>query len=512
MKKNYIIIFSCFLFLLIPDFTFSQKNHHTDTTLKKLPKMNLLNHKKVMNELLGKPLVKIKHIGILAYDGVYAMEAIGAMAVFSELSNVKIEYISLQKGLIKSDIANFFADKELKDIKKLDILVVPGGEKEAMDAILTNNSLIEWVKMIDKNTKFTVGIGYGTLLLGKSDLLQHKKVAFNWFKAEENLEVFGAKYIPKRFTSDGKYWTSVNSTAVLDVCLAIIQQIVGNIYLQGAMLDLEYAPAPPLNAGTVHLTDKRVVKDVIQSSYTSDKFHLLSSNAHFTDIMPSSKPVKTIGILVYPGFFTLDALGPLAVFSQMKDVKTHFIAKQDTLIKSGRTRFNISKSIYDFESLDVLLIPGGSSGTWAVTQDKELLEWIIKIDKNTHYTTSVCTGSWVLGAAGLLKGRQATTNWYRAEEMMRNYDAQFVQQRYISDGKYWTSAGVSAGLDLSFALIKEIKNDKYLQQAMLQMEYNPQPPVDAGTIEKTNHLVIDMMQQMYDYLMTPLIKKSKKTQ
>lgn len=84
-----------------------------------------------------------------------------------------------------------------------------------------------------------------------------------------------------------------------------------------------------------------------------------------------------------------------------------------------------------------------------------------------------------------------------------------MKKRYINDGKYRTSAGVSAGLDLRFALVGEIRGPQYLQYAMLNMEYSPKAPTDALTPEKTNHLVVDMMQQMYDYIMVPLIKKNK---
>src|SRR5690606_35059407 len=113
---------------------------------------------------------------------------------------------------------------------------------------------------------------------------------------------------------------------------------------------------------------------------------------------------------------------------------------------------------------------------------------------------------WVLGAAGLLKGRQASTNWYRAGQMMDRYGATFSNGRYTIDGKYWTSAGVSAGIDMSFALIEDLTNSAGLEEAMLNLAYHPEPPIHGGSPEKTDDLVLDMMQQMYDYVMGPLIK------
>src|SRR5690606_1085857 len=128
------------------------------------------------------------------------------------------------------------------------------------------------------------------------------------------------------------------------------------------------------------------------------------------------------------------------------------------------------------------------------------------IDHNSRLTSSVCTGSWVLGTAGFLKGRHASTNWYRASQMMERYGAQFTGERYTIDGKYWTSAGVSAGIDMSFAMIQHFAGDDGTKHAMLNLAYHPQPPLEGGSPEKTDDLVLDMMHQMYDYLMTPLIK------
>jgi transcriptional regulator GlxA family with amidase domain len=163
-------------------------------------------------------------------------------------------------------------------------------------------------------------------------------------------------------------------------------------------------------------------------------------------------------------------------------------------------------SIADVSTLDLLLVPGGSDGTWEMVQNSEVLEWIQMIDANSRYTTSVCTGSWVLGSAGLLENRQATTNWYRAGQMMERFGAKFQPVRYIADGKYWTSAGVSAGIDMSFALIADMRGEEAAQTAMMRLYYHPEPPIDAGTPETTDDLVLDMMHQMYDFLMVPLIR------
>ncbi|MCS6822946.1 MAG: DJ-1/PfpI family protein [Cytophagaceae bacterium] len=216
--------------------------------------------------------------------------------------------------------------------------------------------------------------------------------------------------------------------------------------------------------------------------------------------------IRTIGIFVYDGFFTLDAIGPMAVFSELMDTKVFYISHKKGLVKSGRTQIYVSHTINEIKELDILVIPGGSTATWHLTKDTALLNWIRKIDKTTQITASVCTGAWILGAAGLLQGKKATTHWYRAQEMLGRFGATYESKRYVNDGKYWTSAGVTAGMDMCLAIIQYIRGDKYTQGAMLDLEYDPQPPIEGGIPAKSDPKVFQFMQTMYDYGMLPLIR------
>jgi len=222
-------------------------------------------------------------------------------------------------------------------------------------------------------------------------------------------------------------------------------------------------------------------------------------------------PVKTIGILVYDGYNTLDAMGPYHTLAEIMGTKTFFIAKQKGMVKNQRgLEMKVDTSFAEVKNLDILVIPGGAVETFMQTQDTATLNWIKQIDKTTTYTTSVCTGAWILGATGLLKGKTATTNWYRAEEMLNSYGAKFKAERWVRDGKYWTSAGVTAGIDMSLAIIDDLMGQKYTEGVMLDLEYNPKPPYNAGTPEKSERIVADMMKEMYDMALLPLIQKQLK--
>lgn len=221
---------------------------------------------------------------------------------------------------------------------------------------------------------------------------------------------------------------------------------------------------------------------------------------------PLRDTIGTIGILLYDGYFSLDAIGPHSVLSSMYPAKTFFISKERGLVKSNNGLITqVDTTISEVKQLDILVVPGGVAETYRASKDQALLNWIKAIDQNSTYTTSVCTGAWILGAAGLLEGKKATTNWYRAAEKLKEYGATFVNERYTNDGKYWTSAGVSAGIDMSLALVDHIMGRNYADFVMLNLEYDPQPPFEGGSIEKTDPVVRFMTQKMYDMDLEPVI-------
>lgn len=225
-----------------------------------------------------------------------------------------------------------------------------------------------------------------------------------------------------------------------------------------------------------------------------------------------SKPVKTIGIYLYDGFQTLDAMGPYETLAEMGGgIKVFFVGQKKGWVKNQRgLKIAVDSSIAEVKQLDILVIPGGAIETFLQTQDSSVLNWIRRIDEHSIYTTSVCTGAWILGATGLLREKQATTNWYRAEEMLARYGAHFRNQRWVQDGKYWTSAGVTAGIDMSLAIIKDLMGEQFTQGIMLNLEYDPHPPVQGGTPEKSPALITEMMREMYDMGILPLVNKQKK--
>jgi len=148
-------------------------------------------------------------------------------------------------------------------------------------------------------------------------------------------------------------------------------------------------------------------------------------------------------------------------------------------------------SLEEISTADVLVVPG--SGYATTLQDHpDILAWIRKIHERTLWTTSVCTGSLILGAAGLLQGLPATTHWASMDRLKR-WGAQPTQQRVVEAEKIMTAAGVSAGIDMALTLAAKIAGEEIAKRLQLGIEYDPQPPFDAGSVEKSDPAVVEAL-------------------
>ncbi len=295
--------------------------------------------------------------------------------------------------------------------------------------------------------------------------------------------------------------------------LAITVATVLMLALAGCSRAPDAAPHPPpkvaASASSPLSAEEQALKARLPEKVENDSTHAWVMDA----ILGKPKqPIKTIGILVYDGINDLDMMGPRYVLGQA-GAKTRLVAVKPGPIKTVMgVQVMPDAVIDDVDQLDILIIPGGFTGTIEAAYDPKVLDWIRAIDKCTVYTGAVCTGVWILGATGLLEGRRASSNWYREEEFLKKYKAIPANERYTRDGKYWTSAGVTAGMDMSLAILNDNWGEKYTQGVMLDMEYDPAPPITGGTPEKTGVLVAWMMKAMYDAGVNPLIEKLEKQQ
>ncbi|AJC54595.1 DJ-1/PfpI family protein [Streptomyces sp. 769] len=200
-----------------------------------------------------------------------------------------------------------------------------------------------------------------------------------------------------------------------------------------------------------------------------------------------------IAVLLYDRFTALDAIGPYETLGLVPGAEVVFVAERTGVHRSdkGSLGLVVDATLDEVTAPDILVVPGGPGQT-AIMEDGPLHDWIRAVDAGTTWTTSVCTGSLVLAAAGLLKGRRATTHWLGLDQLS-TMGAESTGERVVFDGKYVTAAGVSSGIDMGLALAGRIAGDFVAQSIQLGIEYDPQPPYDAGAPEKAPAEVVAAM-------------------
>jgi len=203
-----------------------------------------------------------------------------------------------------------------------------------------------------------------------------------------------------------------------------------------------------------------------------------------------------IAIPIYDRFTALDAIGPYEVLSRLPGANVRFIGHEEGPVRTdnGMLAVHAEARLEDLSHPDIVLVPGGI-GSRALMEDERTLSWVRGAHGSSDWTTSVCTGSLVLAAAGILDGLEATTYWTELETLSR-FGARPTQRRVVEQGKVITAAGVSSGIDMALVLVQRIAGDDVAKAIQLGIEYDPQPPFDAGSEAKAPEHVVQLVREL----------------
>jgi cyclohexyl-isocyanide hydratase len=217
-----------------------------------------------------------------------------------------------------------------------------------------------------------------------------------------------------------------------------------------------------------------------------------------------AEPIQ-IGILLYPNVTQLDATGPAQVLSRVPGAKLHMIWKtRDPVPTDAGFSIVPTTTFADCPQLDVICVPGGG-GQVELMVDPETLDFLRKQSAKARYVTSVCTGSLVLGAAGLLKGYKSACHW-AWRDMLKDFGAIAVAERVVRDRNRISGGGVTAGIDFGLTVAAELAGDEVAKSIQLVLEYDPQPPFDSGSPEKAG---VERVKRIRERL-APLLESRRK--
>ena len=199
-----------------------------------------------------------------------------------------------------------------------------------------------------------------------------------------------------------------------------------------------------------------------------------------------------IAIPIFDGLTALDAIGPYEVLSRLPDARVHFLAAEPGPKRTENRMLTLiaERPLDDMRNPEVIVMPGGH-GTRALMHDEQMLAWVRAAHETSQWTTSVCTGALVLGAAGILDGLEATTHWALMDTLGR-LGATPVNRRVVEQGKVITAAGVSSGIDMALTLAARIAGEDMARAIQLAIEYDPEPPFDSGSTEKASREILEL--------------------
>jgi putative intracellular protease/amidase len=203
-----------------------------------------------------------------------------------------------------------------------------------------------------------------------------------------------------------------------------------------------------------------------------------------------------IAIPLYDRFTALDAIGPYEVLSRLPDSRVVFVGAEAGPYKTDNGMLTIlaEASIDELPEPEILCVPGGW-GTREAIDDERLVSWIRQAHETTEWTTSVCTGSLLLAAAGILDGLNATSHWLELDTL-GEMGARPTGQRVVQEGKVVTAAGVSSGIDMALFLMAKIAGEEFAKMIQLMIEYDPQPPFDAGSPSKAPAEIVERLREL----------------
>jgi len=208
--------------------------------------------------------------------------------------------------------------------------------------------------------------------------------------------------------------------------------------------------------------------------------------------------MRSVGLVLYPRFTALDIVGPFQTLVDVPGLDVFFVAAQEGPVvdHSGKLTLDATRSFDEVDELDVVVVPGGFADR-DIDDTHDVVRFVQKVHPTTTWTTSVCTGSIFLAHAGILNGLNATTHW-ASYDRLEKLGAIPTEQRVVQEGKIITAAGVSSGIDMGLVLVAALEGDEMAKVIQLAIEYDPQPPFDAGSPSKVSHEFTEFVRSIFD--------------
>jgi len=417
---------------------------------------------------------KEKILSFPVYPGVTPLDLVGPLTILRNMG--RTPYRTVVVGERTEELATdsplrLLPTATFDDVPDPWAVIVPGGGAATLDA-LDDDALVGYVRAAARGAELVGSTGNGALVLAAAGLMNGRRAAVHW-AYRETLEKLGAVYAPERWVDDGRFLTAAGGTAGIDMALLARTTRLKISGTRMAQLFTEYDPQPPFGR--------------VQPGDGDDD---LARTLHEE---PVGRPVgasgeRLIAFVLYPGLTVLDLVGPLQVLTALHRLVPGF---RTVVVAAGREPVptDIGVQVAPDATFDevphpaILVVPGGALPTIRAMSDPVVRAYVRTAAASAELVTSVCTGSLILAAVGLLEGRDATTNWFYSG-ILENLGATYHQQRWVETDNLIMSAGVSAGVDMALHLAARLTDEATARMVQLAIDYDPRPPY--GGIDYAN--------------------------
>ncbi len=405
-----------------------------------------------------------KIVAFTLYPGVTPLDLVGPLTVLRNLGpgwpfrtvvvGERIEPLATDTPL------QMIPAKTFAEAPKPFAMIVPGGGAATIEA-MKDEALLAYVRSAAETATVVGSTGNGALILAAAGLLAGRRAASHWAYAEL-LESIGATYAGERWVKDGKFLTAAGGSAGIDAMLYLVAKLKGESGAKLAQITAEYDPRPPFGS-------------IDRSSADGDLAAMLRA-----PLPTERRGERTIATVLYPGLTALDLIGPLQVLSLLE----RFAPRYRIVVVGERAepagtdlplRLVPDQTFAEVPRPYAILVPGGRMGTIRALSDPAVRAYVRTTAASAAIVASVCTGSLILAAVGLLEGRPATTNWFFSG-VLEELGATYLRERWVEDGRFITSAGVSAGIDGALHLAARLTDEATARRVQLALDYDPQPP------------------------------------
>jgi transcriptional regulator GlxA family with amidase domain len=343
-------------------------------------------------------------------------------------------------------------------------VIVPGGGAATL-AAAEDGALLSYVRSATAGAEIVGATGNGAIVPAAADLLRGKRAAVHW-AFREPLEELGAIPATERWLADGRLHTAAGGTAGIDMALPLLARLRGKAVARLGQLSAEYDPQPPFGRVGPDPADDELARTLRDPASAPPG--------------PPPPDERLIAFVLYPGLTVLDLVGPLQVLTAMQRFAPGYRtvtvwARREPVPTDVGVAVVPDRTFEEVPHPAIVLVPGGALPTIRAMSDPLVRDYVRSAAASAELITSVCTGSLILGAVGLLEGRDATTNWFYSG-ILDDLGATYHQRRWVEDGNLIMSAGVSAGIDMALHLVARLTDEATARRVQRVIDYDPQPP------------------------------------